>query len=165
MLDLNRLVGFIFHSSSPVRFEEIKQSLLKISSDFETDDVAVILGNNCHGPGEITGAIANAIRLLNDEDFVNMTKAVVKSVGEAELNSPKVVFIISDDFSLEMKRTIKKLSRLNATYDYEAQIHTLQVSPTACSCQESDVVCLIVDDTDALVKEMQLILKGIVDVV
>jgi len=158
MLDLNRLIGLIYHSSSPVVFKAIKDGLAEVTVSFDDDDVVVVQGDYCQGAGEATAYVANSLRLVNEADFANMTKAVVKAIGEAEINSPKVVFIISDCLSDEMDHTFDKMQRLNQVYDYESALYFLQINKHS-TCRHTKSQCIVVDDVEAMVEEVQQILE------
>jgi len=119
-------------------------------SAFESDDVAVVQGEYCQGPGEITACVANSMRLVNDSDFADMVKAVTKTIGEAEINSPKVVFVICDTFSPEIDHTFSKMQRLKVTYDYEPNLYLLILDKHA-NCRNTKSQCTVVDDVCAMV--------------
>lgn len=125
MLDLNRLVGFVYYSYSSVLFKEIKNELMKVSETFEADDVSIVQGEYCQGGGEITGVLANSKNLVNYSDFVNMLKAVIKTIGKAEINSPKIIFGIVDKLDFEIDHTFDKMEKLCCTYDYEPKLNFL----------------------------------------
>ena len=93
MLDLNRLVGFVFRSDSHALFNKIKKSLLEITPKLDNDDMAVICGECFQSSGPITGAVANYANIKDDE-FIDVVKLTVKSMGEARMNCPKLIFII-----------------------------------------------------------------------
>jgi hypothetical protein len=154
MLDLNRVIGFVFYSRSSVFFRDVKQVLLPLTAGFEPDDVAIVFDDFCQGSGPITAAVANSKRLESEEDFILTIKAITKEIGAAEVNSPKHVFIISDEFGDELKRTIVKLHRINATYDYPAIIKPIQVHPSKI-CEDSDVKLTVVAHVDDLQKEVK----------
>ena len=162
MLDLNRLIGFVYHSSSAVTFKAIKDGLVEVTPSFDVDDVALVQGDYCQGSGEVTAYVANSGRLTNDADFVDMTKAVVKTIGEAEINSPKAVFVVSDRLTPELDHTFNKMRRLNRTYDYESALHFL-ILDKHLICRQTKSQCTVLDDTRAMVAEVQRVLEELND--
>lgn len=158
MLDLHRLIGFVWHSRSTVMFRKIKDRLLETMPLLDSDDVAVVIGEHCEGSAETTAAISNAKQLENEDDFINMTKAMVKSIGEVDLDSPKLVFIISDDFSKEMEHTIYKLRNINEKYSVGSQLYFIQISDTAI-CKDEKCQRTIVSNTKTMVEEISRVLE------
>ena len=159
MLDLKRLIGVVFHSSSPVVFREIKNEWLKISPQFEADDMAVVGGEFCQGSGEITGMIANLKRCTCDTDFVIMTKSVIKAIGDAMVNNHKSVVVISDQFSPDMEQTIAKMRRLNETFNYKCNLHFIQIS-THQTCEDDRFQRTFLSNASDLHDKFQEILGG-----
>lgn len=156
MLDLHRLIGFVWYSHSPVTFRQMKDSLRHVTQSLDEEDVTVVLGERYNGAAESAAAIANSKRLLNDEDFVNMTKATIKAIGAADLESPKLMFVLSDDFTSEMEHTINKMRKLNETYPFPVQLHFIQVSSTALcmSGQGQRTILSTLDDVTAEVSRL-----------
>lgn len=158
MLDLNRVIGFLFHSRSSVFFRDVKEALLPITASFEPDDVAIVFDDFCQGSGPITAAIANSKWQPSEDDFIANVKAVIKEVGAAEVNSPKHVFVVSDEFSDELQRTMVKLHRINETFDYPAMIKPIQVHLSA-TCEDANVKLTIVSDIQGLRDEISRALE------
>ena len=161
MLDLNRLFGFVFYSNSIQTHNEIKQVLVEFAITLEADDAAVTMGEFGQGPGEVTAHLINGKRPANEADFSNMTKAMCKAIGEAEIDAPKFVFIVSDNFSEDMAFAIYKMIKLNENYSYAPRLQIIQLSPTA----KPNSRWLVVSNTKQLKSEIEKITKEIVDVV
>lgn len=128
MLDCNRLMGFVFHSSCISTFKEIKQSLIDFVGNLEDDDAAVIMESYCYGKGELTAGFANAKQLANEIDFMESAKILVKAFAESDGDSPKFIFIISDTYSPEYKRIVNKLDKINAAALYPSQLRFVDAS-------------------------------------
>ncbi len=156
MIDINRLIGFVFYSNSYVTFQRIRESLVQMAKHFDIDDVAVILGEFCHGIGPITAGLANATALGNGEDFIEEIKATVKEIGSVEMDEPKIIFVISDHYSEKCQRNIRKMHKMNEQFGYNAQISVLQISGGSGS--EKELPRIFVDDTEELVKEIKRVL-------
>jgi hypothetical protein len=160
MLDMNRLFGFVFYSDSIRTHNEIKKVLVEFVLTLEPDDAAVTMGEFGQGVGLITSQLINGERSVNEADFINMSKAVCKAIGEAEINSPKYVFVISDRFSEEMAFTIYKMTTLNETYSYAPRLQFIQLNP-AVTPESSDPRWLVVSDARQLKSEIERIVKEI----
>ncbi len=156
MIDINRLIGFVFHSNSYVTFQRIRESLVQMAKHFDIDDVAIILGEFCHGIGPITAGLANATVLNSGEDFIDEIKATVREIGSVEVDEPKIVFIISDHYSEKCQRNIRKMQKINEQFSYNTLILVLQLSE-ACGSEE-ELPRIFVDDTEELVKEIKRVL-------
>ena len=158
MLDLNRLVGFVFCATSHSIFSKMRKAILRITPKLDNDDMAVVNGECYQSSGPITGAVANCINISDQQDFIDSIRLTVKSIGEARMNCPKLVFVISDSFNSEVEWVLKKFDRIHRTLNYEITLHVLQVNPTAV-CNDSSVLRTIVDDEEALFVEIARILK------
>lgn len=163
MLDLNRVVGIAFHSRSHPFFQEVREMFIPFTARLEADDVAIIFDDFVQGSGPATAAMNNAKKLDSEEDFIDIIKSLIKEIGAAELNSPKLVLIITDEVNEVFLHTVSKMRRINTTFDYPTIIKVIQVHPTNI-CENNDVQLTIVPDTDALLIEVANILEG-VDVV
>ena len=85
--------------------------MLEIAPGLDSDDGAVIIDQYCQGPGPITAACANLSALPDEEDFIDAIKLAVNEIGQADVDCPKVLFLISDDYSPVCQRNIVKMQR------------------------------------------------------
>lgn len=121
MLDVNRLLGFVFNVSSVHKLMELKESLTSLTGALEANDLAIVGEQCCKGPGEITGALMN-LPLLKDQ-FVSTLKVAFHAIGTADLLVKKDVFVVSEKYDHEAKRTIFKLLKANQVKYYECDLH------------------------------------------
>ncbi len=156
MIDINRLFGFVFHSNSYVKFQGMRESLVQLAKHFDIDDVAVILGEFCHGIGPITAGLANATALKNGESFIEEIKDTIKEMGSIEMDEPKIIFLISDHYSKKCQRNIRKMQKMNEQFGYNIQMFILQISEGSAS--EEELPRIFVDDMEELQKEVKRIL-------
>jgi len=159
MLDLNRLIGLVYCSESSVTFRQIKDTLLALAPDLDDDDMVMVLGECYQGAGPVTAAIANSKNLKDGDEFVGLSKLTVKSVGEVDLNCPKLIFIISDQFGKGMQHTLRTLDRRCQLFDYEPKFHVIQMKPNT-TYHSSEAPRTIVDNADDLLKELILVLEA-----
>ena len=158
MLDLNRLIGLVYHSGSPVTFRQMKDALLELTPDLDDDDMIMIRGECYQSAGPVTAAIANSKSLEDENEFVDLSKLTVQSVGEVDLNCPKLIFIISDQFGNKMEHALKTLDRRCQVFDYEPKFHVIQMKPNAVY-QPSEAPRTIVDNAEDLLQELLLVLE------
>jgi len=127
MLDFARLVTFIYYSKSSVTFNNIKKQLLSLSSIFEDDDLILVQDKECTTPGSFYGAVANSIK-PTEKDFIKTLKETTKLVAEANLNTPKTIFVICGRFQKEYFDIVEQFKQINDSKLYPAHLVCFQTS-------------------------------------
>ena len=155
MLDLSHLFGFAFHAHGTL-FNEIKQKLVQITSQFEDTDAAVVMGEYRRGPSQISAEIMNHISFSDNIEFLDMAVSVANVISESDINSPKFVFIISDVFNGRTSFEISKMKIFNESCSYPSSLHFIQIHPSAKSGDEQRT---IVRDAKQLKAEITKIIK------
>ena len=133
MLDVNRLFGIVFHASKSDALVAMKEALTELTTKFDPDDVAIVMGEYEQGSGAATANIMNMSPFKQQEDFLNMATAVANVIAESDINSPKFVFIISDDFSGKAAFELTKIKMFNENCCYPANLNFIQYHPKARS--------------------------------
>ena len=112
MLDINRLIAFLYN-------KDVRQQLIPIATSLQADDLIVVEGNICRGPGEAVGFIANS-KLHPTEFDTNIIKETLLFVATFASYAPKYVFIIGD--SSQHEYFLKKFARQQEANSWDCSV-------------------------------------------
>jgi len=131
----------------------MRDVMLSLTADLDADDGAVILDQYCQGPGPITAACANLKALPNEDEFIEAIKLVVNEMGLADVHCPKVLFIVSDEYSPLCQRNIVKMQNRIESWKFEITLKVLQLSSD--EAEEDILPRVYVDDYAGLRSEIE----------
>ena len=156
MLDMNRLFGFVFYARDSGIFTAIKYALIESTTSFDTDDAAIVMGEYKQGSGAITAEIMNCPPLSTHAECLDRATAVATVFSELDINSPKKVLIVTDDFAGHTAFEIHKMRLFNEKCPYPSELHVIQIHPTI----KNNNQWLVVKNVKQLGTEVKKIIEG-----
>ena len=159
MIDIRRLIGFLCFSESHYKFQLMRDAMLQIAPTLDADDGAVILDQYCQGPGQITAACANLKAVANEDQFVDFIKLTVNEMGLSDADCPKVLLLVSNEFSPRCQRNIVKMQNRIESWKFDITLKALQLS--GAESQADLLPRVYVNDAKELRSEIKGILESV----